>query len=418
MKKRKSASFVDYLAIIFKRRLFIIKTFLAITLSAAVISLLVPSKYTATTTILPPSSQQESMFGLMGASLAGNLGNFSGLAGMLPGATSVSDLFAAILESGTIVGKIMHKYDLKKVFKTKSTYDASKMLKDITNIRVSPEGIIVVSVTWKDKQLAADIANSYVEELDQFNTETAMTVGKRYRIFIEQRLKETTDTLVKAEEALRQFQEKHRIIALEVEIESAIATIADLKRQILLLEVKKGTLSSSSQIDNPHLYNINREIRELKRQLSKIEFGNMKENKGEFGAGFSVPLSKLPEVSLEYARLYRDVEVQQVIFEVLTQQYEQAKIMELKDTPTVQVLDKASPPEKRSSPKRRQIVTLAALFSLILGVSVSFFQEWFDHLKTRPDEYVKLVDIRTKLKTDLHNLKFKLLRIFKSRKAD
>lgn len=358
------------------------------------------------------------MFGLMGASLAGNLGNFSGLAGMLPGATSVSDLFAAILESGTIVGKIMHKYDLKKVFKTKSTYDASKMLKDITNIRVSPEGIIVVSVTWKDKQLAADIANSYVEELDQFNTETAMTAGKRYRIFIEQRLKETTDTLVKAEEALKQFQEKHRIIALEVEIESAIATIADLKRQILLLEVKKGTLSSSSQIDNPHLYNINREIRELKRQLSKIEFGNMKENKGEFGAGFSVPLSKLPEVSLEYARLYRDVEVQQVIFEVLTQQYEQAKIMELKDTPTVQVLDKASPPEKRSSPKRRQIVTLAALFSLILGVSVSFFQEWFDHLKTQPDEYVKLVDIRTKLKTDLHNLKFKLLRIFKSRKAD
>jgi uncharacterized protein involved in exopolysaccharide biosynthesis len=415
--KERNSSLIYYLSIIFKWRRFIIKTFLAITLSAAVISLLLPSKYTATATILPPSSQQESIFGLMGASLAGNLGDLSGLAGMLPGATSVSDLFAAILESGTIVGKIMHKYDLKKVFKTKSTYDASKMLKEITNIRVSPEGIIVVSVTWKDKQLAADIANSYVEELNQFNTETAMTVGKRYRIFIEQRLKETTDTLVKAEEALRQFQEKHRTIALDVEIESAIATIADLKRQILLLEVKKGTLSSSSQIDNPHLYNINREIRELKKQLSKIEFGNMKENKGEFGAGFSIPFSKLPEVSLEYARLYRDVEVQQVIFEVLTQQYEQAKIMELKDTPTVQVLDKAGPPEKRSSPKRRQIVTLAALFSLILGVSVSFFQEWFDHLKERPNEYAQWINIYAKLSADVHSIKSKLIRIFKPHKV-
>jgi len=418
MEKRRSASFVDYLAIIFKWRRFIIRTFLIITIGAVIISLIIPVQYTATTTILPPSPQQEALFGLMGASITSSLGGLSGLTGMLPGATTISDLFAVILESGTIIGKIIQKYNLKKVFKTKTTHDASKMLKGITEIRVSPEGIISVSVTWYDKILAANIANSFAEELDKFNTETAMTAGKRYRIFIEQRLEETADDLTKAEEALRNFQEKYRTIALDVEIQSAIGTIAELKSQIILLEVKKGALSSSSQFNNPYLYDINKELRELKKQLSKIEFGDKKTNKSGFGAGFSVPFAKLPELSLEYVRLLRDAKVQEAIYELLTQQYEHAKIMEVKDTPTVQILDRASPPEKKSVPRRSRIVILAAFFSLFLGVSATFFLEWFEHLKTRPDEYVKLVDIRTKLKTDLYNLKFKLLRIFKSRKAD
>lgn len=418
MKKKRAASFVDYLAIIFKWRRFIIRTFLIITIGAVIISLIIPVQYTATTTILPPSPQPEALFGLMGASITSNLGGLSGLTGMLPGATTISDLFAVILESGTITGKIIQKYNLKKIFKTKTTHDASKMLKGITEIRVSPEGIISVSVTWHDKILAANIANSFAEELDKFNTETAMTAGKRYRIFIEQRLEETADDLTKAEEALRNFQEKHRTIALDVEIQSAVGTIAELKSQIILLEVKKGALSSSSQFNNPYLIDINKELRELKKQLSKIEFGDKKTNKSGFGAGFSVPFAKLPELFLEYVRLLRATKVQEAIYELLTQQYEQAKIMEVKDTPTVQVLDRASPPEKKTSPKRSRIVIMAAIFSLFLGVSATFFLEWFEHLKTRPDEYAKIVDIRTKLKTDLHNLKFKLLRIFKSRKVD
>ena len=413
---KKSSSFIDYLAVVFKWRRFIIMTFLIITIAAVVISLILPLQYTATATILPPNPQQEAMLGLMGLNITSNIGGISGLAGMLPGATSISDLFAAILQSGTIRGKLIQKYDLKKVFKTKTMYDANKMLEGITKIRVSPEGIIAVAVTWINKNLAADIANSYVEELDRFNTETAMTTGKKYRIFIEKRLNETTDDLAMAEESLKVFQEKHRTVALEEEIISAIETIAALKSQIILLEVRKGALSSSSQYTNPYLYDINKELRELKKQLTKIEFGEPDTTKKEFGAGFAISFSELPKVALEYARLMRDVEVQAAIFELLTQQYEQAKIMEVKDTPTVQLLDKASPPEKKSMPKRGRIVILSAFFSLILGVSASFFLEWFEHLKKQPNEYATVVDIRTKLKTDLHNLKSKLLRILKPKK--
>jgi tyrosine-protein kinase Etk/Wzc len=417
MKQEKSSSFIDYLTVVFKWRRFIIRIFLIITIAAVVISLILPLQYTATTTILPPNPQQEAMFGLMGMNITSNIGGVSGLASMLPGATSMSDLFAAILQSGTIAGRIIKKYDLQSVFKAKTMDDAHKMLLGITKFRVAPEGIIAVSVTWYDKNLAADIANSYIEELDKFNTETAMTTGKRYRIFIEKRLEESTNDMAEAEEALRQFQEKHRTVALEEEIISAIKTIAELKSQIILLEVKKGALSSSSQYNNPYLYDINRELNELKKQLNKIEFGTSDTTKKEFGAGFSVPFVKLPEVAVEYARLFRDVEVQAAIYELLTQQYEQAKIMEVKDTPTIQILDRASPPEKKSMPKRSRIVILAAFFSIIFGISISFFLEWYEQLKDRPNEYAKVADIRTKLKTDIHTLKSKLIRIFKPKKS-
>lgn len=393
----KSPSFVDYILIIAKRRRFIIKTVLVVLIASIIISFILRPQYTSTSTILPPNPQQDAMFGLMMGSMTSNIGNLSRLSNIIPGSTTASDLYAAILKSGSIMGKIIQKYDLKKIFKTRTSDDTFKELKNITHISVSSEGIISISVTWFNRKLASDIANSYVEELDRFNTESAMTVGKRYRIFIEQRLQNNQDSLKIAEEQLKSFQEKNKTIALDVEIKSAIETFAKLKSEIILRQVQKGTWSSFSQDESPYLENINREIREFENQISKIGFGTKGGQSNEFGAGFSMPFSKLPEVSLEYARLLRDVKVQEAIFELLTQQYEQAKIMELKDTPTVQFLDRASPAEKKSSPQRSRIVILAFIFSLIFSIAGCFVLEATDQIKDHPKEHEKWFFIYSKL---------------------
>jgi tyrosine-protein kinase Etk/Wzc len=402
MKKMETASFIDYLEVIIKWRKFIVRNVIVITIIAVIVSLLLTKKYTATATMLPPSSEQNMMLSFMaGGGLPGGLSNIPGISSILPGLATPSDLYAAILRSGRIKSKIVKKFDLKRVFKAKKMYNVYEILDEITQITVSPEGIVSVSVTYKDKHLASDIANTYLAELDRFNTETAMTTGKRYRIFIEERLKDTSDSLARTEEALRQFQEKHHMIAIDIEIEKAIATIAELKSRIILLEVKKGALTSSSQIDNPYLYNINKELRELKKQLSKIEFGEKQKNKKEFGAGFSVPFSELPEVSLEYVRVLRNVKVQEAIYELLTQQYEQAKITELKDTPTIQILDRASPPEKKSFPKRAIIVILSFFGAIAANILVIFGIEYIrDERKDDKSSVSRVINILNILKTD------------------
>ena len=411
MKKQKTASLIDYLEIIVKWRKFIVRNVLIVTIAAVIISFLLIQQFTATATMLPPSQEQNMMLSFMASGLPGGISNIPGISSILPGLASPSDLYAAILKSGRIRSKIVKKYDLKKVFNTKTMYDTYNILDEITKIEVSPEGIISVSVTYKDKHLAADIANAYTEELDKFNTETAMTAGKKYRIFIEKRLKETEDDLANTEEELKSFQEKHKTIALEIEIQSAIQTIAELKSQIILLEVKKGALTASSQFDNPYLYNINKELRELKKQLKKIEFGSKEKSKDEFGAGFSVPFSELPEVSLEYVRLLRDVKVQEAIYELLTQQYEQAKIMELKDTPTVQILDRASPPEKKSFPKRSIIVILVFIASIAVNILVVFSIEYVkEEQKYEKSGVSRILYLLRFIKNDFNKLKTKLKR--------
>lgn len=413
MIKKKESSLGDYLDTIFKHRKLILRNVIIIALTAVIISLLLPQKFTSTATMLPPNPEQEAMFGFMPAMLSGNISGMLG--GMVPGVSTPSDLYAAIMQSSKIKREIIAKYDLKSVFEAKTMHDAYKILDEITKVDITPEGIVSISITYKDKYLAANIANSYVEELDKFNTETATTVGKRYRIFIEKRLEETEDSLTKAEEMLREFQEKHRTVALDLEIQSAIETFAKLRSEMILLEVKKGAFGSSTGISNPYITNINNQLRELKKQLAKIESGGNEQNINEFGAGFAVPFTELPQVSLEYARLLREVTVQIAIYELLTQQYEQAKIMELKDTPTVQFLDKAGVPERKSYPKRSLIVVFAFFLGIVANIPLVFFLDYLADIDMYPEKHTYAVKFKTNISHDIKELKNFLKKVFTSR---
>jgi tyrosine-protein kinase Etk/Wzc len=373
VKNQDKKSLIDYVEVIVKRRGFIVRTVVAITMILIIISFMIQEQFTATVTILPPSSEQQSMIGIMSTVMGSDISRLASLGGGLQGMTTLSDLFAAIMKSGNIRNRVIDKLDLMSIFKVDKKIDAHKMLDEMTRITILPEGIIAVSVTYHDKYLASDIANAHVEELDRFNTETAMTMGKKYRIFIETQLKETKDSLLISEENLQNFQSKHKTIALQKELETAIEGVAQLKSQIIVLEVQKSVMLPSAQLNNPILQNIDRQLNELKRQLAEIEVGGG--NKDGFGAGFSMPFMELPELSLEYARLLREVKVQEAIYEVLVQHYEQAKIMEAKDTPTVQILDLAGPPEEKSYPQRKRIALIALCGGIILSVGLTFFME-------------------------------------------
>ena len=402
---------LDYMHIVINRRVFLLK-FMSIALMIVfTYTFLAKPKYTATATILPPNPQQEMFFNMLG-SISPELTAISRMGGMFPGTSNTSDFIAEIMKSSRVAGIIINQYDLVKILKAKYMIDAYKSLMRITQITISPEGIIAVSVTHENKELATSIANSFVEEVDRFVTQTAMTTGKKYRIFVEQRLKETADTLAQAEDALRAFQENNRIVALDAELEAAIETIAQLKSQIILYEVQKSAWAAAGQTTNPYLANINRELAALKSQLSRIEFGDNIARGKEFGAGFAVPFAKLPHVTLEYARLLRDLKIQAAIYELLTQQYEQAKIMELKDTPTLQVLDHAYPPEKKSWPNRGRMLIVTFILSAVCGIGLVFIFEYLEHSRTqKSDSYRQITKIWQIFKSDLSLLRNKLYKV-------
>ncbi len=402
---------IEYLKIVVRWRKFIIRNVILVTFLTIIVSLILTHEFRASTIILPPSPEQNAMMGLLSSSLTSSLADVAGISSMLPGFATPSDLFAAILQSGRIKSAIINKYNLKKEFKIKTMTDASKVLEDMTKIAVTPEGLISVSVVYKNKYLAADIANSYIDELDKFNRETAMTVGKKYRIFMETRLQQVIDSLAHAEVVLKAFQEKNRTIALDLELQSAIEAAAKLKGEIMLREVQKGA-AGSYNASNPYITNLERELSELKKQLRKIQFGDNDTIQKSFGAGFATPFSKLPEVSLEYARLLRDVKIQEVLYELLSQQYEQAKIMEAKDTPTVQILDKASPPEKRIWPRRTILVLIFFFSSFFVSVLIVFVVEAYRRKPLPAAQKESLAYIKDSLSNDFNNIRKYINRLF------
>jgi len=364
------------------RKLMLLNT-LVLTLVAVVISLVLPPRYTATAQLLPPP--EDDVFGM--SSVLGSVGGSFGRlqAGML-GTPTPSDMMIGIFKSRTIMEKVIERCSIIQRYRVKrsSMQRAVKILHGMTGLSAGDEGIVRIAVEAKTPQLAADVANCYLEELDDFLRHSNISRGRNVRVFVERRLGEVEDELVVAQESLEVFQQRHRTYAVDDETRAAIETYSGLMSHLYAKRAELAMQKAVSGRYNPHVARMNREIRALRSQLAKLEAGSG----GGFGIGFGVPLESLPSVAAEYLRRYRGFRIQEEAYEMLSQQYEHARILEARDVPTLTVLDYAVPPERRSFPRRTLIVAAVFIFSLVMGVGFALVSEYFSHIRTaRPEEY-------------------------------
>jgi uncharacterized protein involved in exopolysaccharide biosynthesis len=329
-------------------RRFIAVNTLAVAVLAAVVSLLVPSQYRAVTSLLPP--EEDASAGFVGITALLQRARIPGF--RLAGANTTSDLLSAVLESRTVREPIVEEFGLKKLYRAKTMDEALRRLGEKARTSVTDEGIVVLAVTDKDPSRAAAIANRHVDLLDRFNREVRTTRGGRTRDFIGRRIEETRRGLAAAEESLRAYQEGKEAPVLPGSEAAALDAAAQILARKIALEAEVTMLGELLAADAP-------ELREKRLELSAL----------------AREIQKLPEVGMELARLYREVRVQEEVYSLLVGQFEEAKIQEARDTPTVQVLDRAVPPEKRSWPKRKLIVLLAAAGALALSVALSLALE-------------------------------------------
>jgi uncharacterized protein involved in exopolysaccharide biosynthesis len=384
-----------YLHVILKWRKLIFFNVLVLTLIAAIVSLVLPHRYTATAQLLPPP--EEDMFGLSSV-LGGGLSS-GGLRRLIGGGKlggqSPSDLMVGILSSRTVMGKVVERCSIIECSRVKrgSLEEALKALGAMTDLSVADDGIVGIAVEAKTPQLAADIANCYVEELDDFLRHSNVSSGRNMRVFIEGRLDEVENALAVVQESLEVFQQRHRVISIDDETKAAIDAYADLRSQLHLEQAELAMMESVSGLGNPQVARMKRQIRAMRGQLARLEAGGVGDG---FGVGFGVSFESLPSVAAEYLRRYRDFKLQDGAYEMLYQQLEYAKIMEARDMPTLTVLDHAVPPERRSSPHRTVIIIVVLLFGLFAGIAFAFVLEYFGHIRdTRPEEYQSWQEVRS-----------------------
>jgi len=379
MEREDEINLLDYWRIVMKRWKIIAGIFVISVVTAAIISLLMTPIYQAKATLMPVESSGGRLSGALQ-----NLGSLPFVGGMVPGIGGASATkLVAVLKSRTLAEDVIHALNLTRIFfkdkkdKPPSLEDAVESLTDITKIADDKKGgVISISVEYKDPKIAADIANHYTTVLQKFINENTLSMAKRNRIFIENQLKKVKVELKEAEEAMKSFQTDKKIVAIDAQTEAAIRVLADLKAQITAREVQMGVMKQFSTAANPDVLRIKDELRELRKQLTMVE-----SKRGNPETMALPSLSESPALGLQYIRLKREALIQEKVFELLTQQYEMARIDEAKEDITFQVIDRAIPSEKRIKPKRRQMVMLAGAVSLFAGVFLVFFLEYAANLK-------------------------------------
>jgi len=404
MNDKKNSLMIVSRSAIEHRKIIVINVFI-VTLLALIISLVLPKWYRATVVILPPEKSESLSdialsMGIKGLAMGG--GGFA-----LPMMASQSDLLASIAQSRTVMERVVDSLDLMEYFEVEKKDIAIKILRGQSFVDVKSDGIIEISFISKDRDIVARVANSIAMELDYVNRHHKTQKAKDLKGFVEEELAKNAVNLKKAETALQQFQKENKAISLDNQVAASIQTAAELYSQLTIDQISLKVMEKSHAANHPDVINLKYKISEIRSKLTQLQDG-VTDPTDSMTAFLAIPLSDLPEISLQYLQLVRDLKKEEALHEVLMSQYEQAKIIAAKDTPTISILDKATTPMYKFKPKRAFIVItgfmLSFVFSLIYAVAID---RWRDYSKTNPEKSRDISKLLSVLRHDLFGFKNK-----------
>lgn len=360
------------LEVIALRKRFIFTLVGIATIGAVIISLLVPKWYRAEALLLPPKDDRMTF-----SSLSGELNEWASVtAGLnLPVMVTPSDVYVSMLSSRAAKISVIDSLNLRKHFGDLSATEALEVVKENSDFSVTPEGLIQVRYIDQDPEMAAIIANSFVDELDRIsrNIYSARTVQSRD--FVLSSLNDTKAELDSARAALRAFQETNRALDLDKQTELAISTASKLKVELATLEVDLNLLKRSLSETHPEVTELAGKVAEYRGKLAELEYGSAD------SSYFSLPVAQTPRLRAELADLLTRVQVAERLYENLRIRYDEVSIQAKRDAPALSILDRAITPDIRYKPQRTLIVAGTFGFSLVLAILLALFFEYLVKLE-------------------------------------
>lgn len=371
-----------------QRRLLARVTAIALIVSLG-IAFIIPKRYKSVTSIMPPDQQNSGA--MMLAALASHgegLGGLGTLASSLLGGRTTTALFIDLLRSGTVAGNLIDRFNLQHVYHKRYRIDAAKHLAHCTTITEDKKsGVVTIVVEDTSPVRARDLAQGYLDELNKLVMKTNTSAAHQERVFIERRLHSVSSDLERAQIELSDFSSKNSTVDIKEQTRAMVDAGARVQGELL---VQQSGLQSLRQIygdGNVRLREAEARIATLQHELDKLagspampvpdSADDTGSSTGNDQGELYPPLRQLPRLAVSYADLYRRVRVQEAVYELLTQQYEMARIQEAKDVPVVSVIDPPGIPEKKSFPPRMILaLSLTALCFLATAAFVLVRDRW------------------------------------------
>ncbi len=368
---------LDYMIFLLKWKKLIICVTVVFFAVSVLVGLLLPKKYLAETRVLLPQQSGLSMSVQMMNQLSGILLP----AGLNSGLRTTGDLYVALLKSRTVLDRMIDRFDLMKAYRETSREDTRHDLLNALSIQdLKKSGLLVVGVEDRVPARSAEMANAIVDELRNLTQHIAVSEASQRRLFFEEQLKNTKESLIRAEEGLKGYQEKTGAIEIKEQTKAIIESIAQLRAQIAAKEVELKVLRSYATARNPDMQKIEDQLRGMKEQLSKLE------SKGGKNPDVLMSTASLPQAGTGYVRKWRDLKYAEALYELLMKQYEMAKIDEAKDAMVIQVVEKAVPPEKNSKPKMAFYVVGITFLGALLAFLSAIIMEYRERVSQDPAE--------------------------------
>ncbi len=358
-------TFLSFLKKYFK---LFIGVYLAGFLIAILLFITLPRRYKATAEIMP-SLEPELMMTLGSA-----LTSFNPLVSMM---ISPADILARVLYSRAVLYPVIDSLDLRKKLKSSSYVKVYRKLLKSIEVKAYMEGIVEVSYEDKDPYFAAQLVNTIVRELDHFNRFTVMTKGRALREFLELRLKEEEELLAALKDSLQDFQKKYGTMFPEQEYGEFLKSYYEIVKNYLLAKAERDLYKVIYYENSPAVKMKSEELKVYEKQLSSILGADVySKTDSSLGAKIlNVPMSEIPEFVRRYFDLVYRIEAHKEVYKFLFSKYEEAKILEKKDTPTFTVMRYADVPDYKSFPRGTHLVLYFFLLSTLFNIVIFVLKE-------------------------------------------
>lgn len=356
----------DYLYVIIKWRWCIIALLFVGIAASAIYAFLLPKKYKAVATVMIPP---DNSMGLGGLTSLLSASKSSSIGAKIFGMTSTSeDLLIGILNSRTANETIIRKFGLVGYYEAPNMDKALKAFADDVSFSMTDNGFIEISVINKNPKKSAAIANYFIVLLDSLNTKFSVEQAKNNRLFLEKRYLKNLSDLKMAEDSLYRFQKRYGVFAVPQQMEAAVKAAAEIESQLAQAELAAQVVKGQYGENSPHYSGALAQVKMLKNKVDELKNASaLSEN-----SNVLFPFKQAPDMTVQYLRLFREIEVQQKIMEIMLPMYEQVKFEEQKSIPAVQVVDSAVPPALKDSPKRAFIILGISFVVFFFAIMVAY----------------------------------------------
>jgi uncharacterized protein involved in exopolysaccharide biosynthesis len=365
-------SLLDLLTVLGEQKKFILGMSLFFAIVAALVSLFLTPIYTARTLFMPPQQQSSGA-----ASMLASLGGLAGLAGGAAGIKSPDEMYIALMKSDTALNHLIQEHDLQRRYESKTLMDTRKVL--LNRVRVVSDkksGLISVEVDDFDPTFSATLANSFVAELSRITDRFAVTDAQQRRVFFENQIVKTQEKLSKDEARFREAQGRSGLQMPSINADTSLKNIAELHGQIAAREIQLQAIDRFATSKNPEVQKLTSELTAMRMTLLRLEQGS--------------GVSSFGPIQQDAMSAYREMKTSESMLEAFVKQLELARIDESKEGPLIQVVDTATPQERRSSPKRTLIVLISLFTGFFISLLIVFVRQSIRSLNNDPESSLQL----------------------------